>query len=249
MNSSNPSGFFTLGVRHQDYDLPHRKLGLPVILLIQRVLCRAFELLRDEVGSLAGITEDEVTAALRSVIENNLRQNGTIRGFSWRTYESVVRQGEVANFDGTKHTKSPDLCFKLRRDEGKQVRSISEFDALFVECKPVDRKHAAGSTYCDLGIIRFVEGDYAWAMQEGMMLAYVRSGRAITTHLIPAMQGSDRMESLSTTQLPAAYMAKAVHPKNAELIHVSKHRRNFEWPGSKGKATEITLYHLWHDCN
>lgn len=44
---SQPSGFFTLGVSSDRYQLPHRRLGLPVILLIRRVLCRAFEILRD----------------------------------------------------------------------------------------------------------------------------------------------------------------------------------------------------------
>ena len=40
--------------------------------------------------------------------------------------------------------------------------------------KPVDDDHATGTHYCDSGINRFVNGDYAWAMQEGMMVAYVR---------------------------------------------------------------------------
>ena len=34
----------------------------------------------------------------------------------------------------------------------------------------------------------------------------------------------------------------------SEPIHISKHRRAFFWPDKKGKATDITIYHLWHDC-
>ena len=41
------TGFFTLGVRPEQYDLPHPRLGLPVILLLRRVLLRAFEKLRE----------------------------------------------------------------------------------------------------------------------------------------------------------------------------------------------------------
>jgi hypothetical protein len=36
-----------------------------------------------------------------------------------------------------------------------------------------------------MGLIRFVRGDYAWAMQEVMMLAFARNGRMIAKHLIP----------------------------------------------------------------
>lgn len=170
MNEATPTGFFTLGVSPERYRLPHPRLGLPVILPIRRVLCRAFEILREEEFGLAEADEDEVTAALRAVIENNLRQTGTIPGFNRRFYEPVVRQGQVADFTLTKLTKSPDLCFKLRHDDYERRMVVSEFDALFVECKPVDATHPLGSKYCDDGLIRFVRGDYAWAMQEGVML-------------------------------------------------------------------------------
>jgi hypothetical protein len=62
MSSAVPSGFFTLGVR-PDWHLPHPRLGLPVILLIRRVLLRAFELLREQEYNLPAATEDQVTAA------------------------------------------------------------------------------------------------------------------------------------------------------------------------------------------
>ena len=248
MSAATPTGFFT-AVSPERYQLPHPRLGLPVILLIRRVLCRAFAIPREGELRLAKAHEDDVTAALRTVIENNLRQTGSIPGFNRRSYESVIRQGQVANFDGTKQSKSPDLCFKLRHDDYEPRMVLSEFDALFVECKPVDTTHAAGSRYCDRGLIRFVVGDYAWAMQEGMMLAYARGGRTIVDHLIPAMNEPKRMTSLATVELPQACRApNATGDAHAEPIHISKHRRGFSWPDKKGKATDITIYHLWHDC-
>ena len=119
MNEATPAGVFTLGVSPEAYELPHPRLGLAVVLLIRRVLCRAFEILREREGEfrLAEADEDHITAALRAVIENNLRQTGSVPGFNCRFYESVVRQGQVANFDGARLTKSPDLCFKLRFDD------------------------------------------------------------------------------------------------------------------------------------
>jgi hypothetical protein len=247
MSEAAPIGFFTLGVSPERYELPHPRLGLPVVLLIRRVLCRAFAILREGYFRLAEAHEDDVTAALLAVIENDLRQSRSIPGFNPQFYERVVRQGQVANFDGTLLAKSPDLCFKLRDDDCGPSMSLSEYNALFVECKPVDATHFAGHDYCDDGLIRFVRGDYAWAMQEGMMLAYARDGRTIAGHLIPAMNDRNRVASLAIVELPQACGIPG--DALAEPIHISKHRREFSWPDKKGKATDITIYHLWHDCN
>jgi len=249
MNRARTDGFFTLGLPSERYHLPHPRLGLPVILLIRRVLSRALELLREQNFNLADATEDEVTAALRSVIENDLRESGSVAGFNKRSYEPVVRQGQWSNYNGSILTKTPDLCFKLRHDEYEPRQVIPEFDALFVECKPVDAKHAAGSKYCDDGLICFVRGDYAWAMQEGMMLAFARNGRSITGHLIPSMQDSDRMASLNTIDLPAPPVNPfAAATASAEAVHISRHKRAFDWLHNKGPASEIIIYHLWHHC-
>lgn len=247
MSSAATSGFFTLGVRPDLYHLPHPRLGLPVILLIRRVLLRAFELLREQGFNLAVATQDEVTAALRSTIENRPRQTGEVSGFNKRYFDFVVRQGQWQNFNGTVLTKTPDLFFKLRDDENARDRVLSEFDGLFIEAKPMDSTHPAGSKYCDDGLIRFVRGDYAWAMPEAMMLAYTRDDRTILGHLIPAMGEADRMISLATIHLPQACRVTAASDcPEAEAVHISHHRRNFQWPHGKGSATDITVYHLWH---
>jgi hypothetical protein len=247
MSEARTAGFFTLGVPPERYHLPHPRLGLPVILLIRRVLIRALDLLREQQFQLADASEDEVTAALLSTIENNLRQSGEVAGFNRRSYEPIVRQSQCANFNGSVLTKTPDMCFKLRHDESEPRPVIPEFDALFVECKPVDATHPAGSKYCDDGLIRFVRGDYAWAMQEGMMLAFSRNGRTLSNHLIPTMSGSARMKSLHTLELPTAITC-SLPAACAEPIHVSRHKRTFSWLHGKGPATDITIYHLWHDC-
>ena len=249
MREGRTAGFFTLGVPPERFHLPHPRLGLPVILLIRRVLARALEQLREQGFNLAKASEDEVTAALRSVIENDLRESGRISGFNKRNYEPVIRQGQWANYNGSILTKTPDLCFKLRQDEGDPRPVIPEYAALFVECKPMDATHSAGGKYCDDGLIRFVRGDYAWAMQEGMMLAFARDGRTIAKHLIPAMRDSGRMTSLHTLDLPTeSTISAAAATGSAEAVHLSRHGRSFPWIHGKGPTTDITIYHLWHHC-
>jgi hypothetical protein len=249
MSRDSQAGFFTLGIPADRYRLPHPPLGLPVILLIRRVLLRAFELLRENSFNLSEATEDQITAAVRSTIENRLRQTGEVKGFHKRSYDTVIRQGQWANYDNSRLSKAPDLFFKLRDDECHRHSVLSEFDGLFVEAKPVDSNHAAGSKYCDDGLIRFVSGDYARAMHEGLMLADARHGRTISEHLAPAMEESNRMRTLGTSKLPQSFSHPAAKelPK-AEKIHVSTHRRAFSWPDGKGLACHITIYHFWHDC-
>lgn len=251
MSATQGTGFFTLGVPAGRYHLPFPQLGLPVILLIRRVLLRAFEILREQRFNLAAANEDQVTAALRSTIENNLRQSGEVRGFNRLMFDLVVRQGQWQNYNGTVLTKTPDLFFKLRDDEGHRKAVVSEFDGLFIEAKPVDSTHPAGSKYCDDGLIRFVRGDYAWAMPEAMMLAYARNGRTIESHLLPAMQEAARLSALNTEELPTQvkhHLPNASAISGVEPVHVSRHGRGFPWPDGKGIATSVKVYHLWFDC-
>jgi hypothetical protein len=250
MSMSETAGFFTRGVPPERYHLPHPRLNLPVLLLIRRVVLRAFELLREQQFNLVAAKEDQVTAALRSTIENNLRQSGEVPGFDKRKFETVIRQGNWDNYDGKSLTKAPDLFFKLRDDETEPRLVLSEHYGLFIEAKPVDATHAAGSRYCDDGLIRFVRGDYAWAMQEAMMLAYVRNARTIERSLLPAMSEAPRMSRLQTQQLPTRItMEAAGSTPAAEAVFMSRHERIFQWPDGKGQATPIDIFHVWCLCD
>ncbi len=249
MSQGQADGFFTHGVRPGAYRLPHPRLGLPVIFLVRRIISQALEILIERGFFLARQKEDRVTEELRKVVENDLRWQGRVPGFNRWTYETVVRQAQVENFDGSKPKKEPDLCFRLCNFEEEPRPVLSVHDALFVECKPVDAGHAAGSAYCDRGLCRFVDGDYAWAMEEGMMVGYARSGRTIAKHLVPAMQKPRRFEALKIAELPRPISsADETGGSGAEALHVSRHRREFPWPDGKGLATEIAIYHSWHRC-
>lgn len=249
MSDPGVNGLFTLGVPPGNYRLPHDEIELAVILLVRKVLLRAFELIAARGFSLTNKKEDEITAALRAIIENDLRQSGSVPGFNRRTFEAVIRQGQVVNYSLTKLGKTPDLCFKLRNDEEEPRLVLSEHEALFAECKPVDEDHPAGSKYCDDGLCRFVDGDYAWAMEQALMIGYVRHGRTIQKHLIPALQEKSRRANLKIVQLPKALELPAARATDVcETLHLSKHQRGFPWPDRKGAATDIQVYHSWHRC-
>jgi len=242
------SSFFTHGLDPHAYRLPHPPLGLPVIFVIRRAIIRALEILRKRSDCpIASASEDEITIALRAVLENDLRQTGEVDGFNREIFEKVERQHRVTNYDGVLISKEPDMKFTIRDDLRRSI--ISTEDGLFVECKPVDGKHAPGTHYCDRGIQRFVDGDYAWAMQEAMMLGYVQGGRTIARDLLPAMQKESRRQKLKTVDLPRPVSEQGGSEQTAgDSLHASRHRRGFSWRHGKGDASPITVYHSWHVC-
>src|ERR1035441_3170555 len=79
---------------------------------------------------------------------------------------------------------------------GLPPRAMNSQHGLFIECKPVDADHTVGAHYCDKGIIRFVRGDYAWAMQSAMMIGYARAGYTIIPKLSDALARPNKISTV-----------------------------------------------------
>jgi hypothetical protein len=245
------TGSFQKQGRYSSYapaaELPHPKLEPEVFLILHRVLARALEILAADAQPLSTMHEDPITAALARVIENQLMRTGEVSGFCSPFFERVTRQYECDSFDGGLQKERPDLFFGVHPDDSFRNRIQSDQWGVFAECKPVDATHFAGSDYCDEGLARFVRGDYAWAMQDALMVAYTRNGRAIASHLVPAMASRAH---LYTQKIVAPLPAVGCGPgKTSEYgLHYSEHARPFEWTNGRGQACPITIYHSWHDC-
>jgi hypothetical protein len=239
------AGFFSDGI---DFHLPHPSLDDSVLLIAHNAICCALALLRTSPPSgfaLATAHEDEITRQLGWVLENRLRHTGEVPGFDERVFRKVCRAPEVTNFDGKHPAKRPDLVFDLARDE---PLVLSGLDALFVECKPVGKSHPISTHYCNKGTSRFIVGDYGWAMQEGMMLAYVRHGQTLLAHLGPILGREPQNRHLGNPSPLVTVFGGQAHPF-AETLYVTTHQRNFQWPQGKGKASAIRIFHSWHDCS
>ena len=236
------SGFFTDGI---DYQLPHPPIDEAVLLIAHHAICRGLELLRGSGFAIGTAHEDDVTRGLQSILENRLRQKGEVPGFDERLFRKVWRAPEFTNVDGRHPAKKPDLVFELVRDE---MLVLSTHDALFVECKLVGNTHPVGTKYCNKGISRFIEGDYGWAMQEGMMLAYARHGYTLAGNLAKVLVSEPYHTGLGQPTSLELVPGCGVH-RLAERVRVTAHRRNFHWPDEKGKAVGIRIFHSWHDCS
>jgi hypothetical protein len=241
----NVPGFFTALPKHR---LPHPPVSVRVILTVHLALIRAFELLRanppaEFILSTAG--EDNITRQLHTILEDKLLVTGEVSGFDRRRIGRVVRAPELTNFDGKHPAKKPDLVLFLMQREHLPVQPSQ--DAIFAECKPVDKAHPVGEDYCDKGISRFVTGDYAWAVQEGVMVAYARAGYTIIKDLAPVLAGT-RHKALGSPTAPEVVSRSAVS-HTAEALHSTLHGRTFNWPGGRGKASQIRVFHSWHNCS
>jgi hypothetical protein len=239
-------GFFTAV---QDYRLPHPQVPLRLVLTTHLALVKAFELLRTKPPTgfqLSNAKEDEITRQLHWILENRILRSNEIPGFDTRRIKNVIRAPEVSNYNNRHPAKKPDLVLFLLQRESLPV--LHSQDGLFAECKPVDSRHPIGRHYCDGGIKRFVIGDYAWAMREGMLIAYVRGGNTITKDLVPELISQKRRISLGSSSAPTIVRGSTA-VKCAEPLHTTSHRRSFSWPAPCGKACPIQIFHSWHDCS
>jgi hypothetical protein len=234
------SGFFTQGVI---FTLPHPSVDERTILIVHTTIARALDLLSSEPPrgfEIATVKEDVLTFHLQWVIENRLRRTGEVPGFDQRSFGPLSREPKVCSYDGSHLDKMPDMIFHLNRDS---LAVLASEDGVFVECKPVDKTHPAGQDYCDAGLRRFVDGQYAWAMRDAMMVGYIRDARQISIHLAPALV--QRHRRLNVRQAPTPVTASSPTDRS-EMLHRSVHGRSFAWPGAWGRACSINIYHSWH---
>lgn len=225
-------GFFTHGI---DYSLPHPQIPQRTVLLLCMVIERAWGLLQEKPPSnflLHSADEDTITQVLVEIIENRLRKNGDVAGFNCALFGKVSREPKLTNVDKRHPDKMPDMFFDLKRD---QLPILSDQDGLFVECKPVDRGHPIFSCYCKKGLVRFVNGDYAWAMQDALMVGYVKDQYSFL-----------ELKSVLDNSKKNAFLKTIEHfTFENYAIYCSSHNREFEWTESRGHACPITVSHLW----
>jgi hypothetical protein len=227
-----PVGFFTKGI---NYSLPHPLIDDRVILLICAALARSWTLLIHDPPrgfDIDKADEDTITEQLVGIIESRLRKNGEVSGFDRALFGKVVREPKVTNYSKSRPDKMPDILFDLRRE---QLPVLSEQDGLFVECKPVDAKHPVYSCYCKKGLVRFVNGDYAWAMRQALMVGYA----ADTYDYL-------RLSSVLADRLKNAPFNVVAHGSCKESgLYRSTHKREFPWLEKHGTASPICVSHLW----
>ena len=201
-------------------------------ILVER-LQRAFNDVRVHApATVATGTEPEVTALMQARLNNLIHED-----LLWGQLVLYVGRGvESISFDGSHLEKRPDLSIVL---SGRERRF-----PLVAEAKIVDA--TASKTvelYCEKGIRRFVEGEYAWGNREAFMIGYVRDGSSIDTTLKDFL--SKAMELHLDHYLVEA-LPVPVESDSSDLAY-TRHGRHFVYgsqrsPNSPGP---ISVWHLW----
>ena len=222
--------------------LPHPPIPLPVFLVVEMAVCAGWQILKTQPRAgfdLLTANEDQVTHELHEAVFNQVFDKGIVDGFDSQIFTVIVREPKLRNYNYSVLDKMPDLFIGLvNRPSGL----MNTQDGLFIECKPVDLAHSAGKHYCDKGIIRFVRGDYAWAMTSALMIGYVRQSYTIVPKLSDALKV--RMSAIPTLQEPHP-CTESTSGLSHEVVHISQHRRTFIYVGTRDAVEAITIRHLW----
>jgi len=233
-----PQGFY----QQEELELPHPPISPSVFLVVEAALRATWELMRTKPSTklqLLRADEDPVTCELCERLCNEVFNRGVVEGFDRTLFAKPTRETKVSNYDGKNPDKMPDLLIDL---VDRPVVRIPAQDWLFIECKPVQSGRSAGAYYCDKGIIRFVHGDYAWAMGEALMVGYVTEECTISKKLIAALK--KRGSTIPTVMSPEP----CVHSPATtcgEPTHITVHGRRFRYVQNDQPAPPIRLRHLW----
>ena len=225
-------------------ELPHPPISIAVHLVIEQALRKAWELMLSkprENFDLAAAVEDDITFELHRRLKDEVLKYGLVPGFNRQVLGDVVREPKVDNYDQSSLDKMPDLLVLFASEYRPTVFRPSQ-DGVFIECKPVDSVHPAGKVYCDKGVIRFISGEYAWAMTSAMMVAYAHPGYAINLKLAEALAARAKSMPIKS---PPAPCARSTAYDIAEVVHVTQHERAFIYPANGMAAPPIALRHLW----
>jgi hypothetical protein len=228
---------------HEDeLPLPHPPIPLAVFLIVEAALRAAWELMQTKPNpnfQLQREDEDPVTCELCERLCNEVFNRGVVEGFDRHLFSKPTRESKVKNYNGENIDKMPDLLLDL---VDRPAVCIPAQDWLFIECKPVQTGRSVGVHYCGKGIIRFVRGDYAWAMREALMVAYVTGDYPLSSKLTAALDS--RSLTIQTLVKPAA-CKRSRDTKGSEATHITEHKRDFRYVQTGQAAPPIRLRHLW----
>ncbi len=219
----------TRGVR-----LPVAAVPVAHLEIVAERLRHAFQAIRAGwPTTVASGSEPEVTALLVARLNRLIGEDAL-----WGQLVLYVGRGvESVSFDGSHLEKRPDLSIIL---SGAEVRF-----PLVAEAKVLDvRTRKTVHRYCQDGLRRFVDGQYAWGNREAIMIGYVRDGSSIrqtlTEFLAKAMTSTP--DRYAVEALPEAVSSSA-----ADLAR-TKHARHFVYGGEievPRHPGSITVWHLW----
>ena len=218
----------TRGVR-----LPLAPIADEHLEVLAEGLRQAFDDIRvNAPATVATGEEPEVTSLMQARLIRLIHEDSL-----WQQLVLWVGRGtESISFDGSHLEKRPDLSIVL---SGADRRF-----PLVAEAKIIDASASkTAALYCENGIRRFVEGEYAWGNREAFMIGYVRDGSLIDTTLKAALSRAAALH-------PHRYLVEAppvpVGSGSSDLAY-TRHGREFAYASQRppNRPGPISVWHLW----
>jgi len=186
-------------------------------------------------GALIAEWEEVLTTRLEHCLLDIQTEPDHPSGFSASLFQHVVREAAVTSYDDRSLKKRPYLTFRLLSAQAGV--EPSPHNGLFVECKIVGPDRPV-TDYCGKGLLRFVSGEYAWAMPCGMMLGYAWEGFSIEAQLNPYLQ------SAKPPEMNVEFLPRPVPALSGSLpVFESGHGRT--WVRDGKSHGDIVILHLW----
>jgi hypothetical protein len=237
---------FSLGLQPR-IEPPYPQWPVETVAIIEeaiRVVARQVRRSKT-VRQLNTAKENHLTHWLQKALDC-LLDSGTLPGYSDDVFERPRRGEEMANYNGKAISKKPDLAFYRQGNPAAVVDRL--YDGWFCECKILDASHPLRDYLRD-GIMRFVKGDYAWAMPAAQMIGYVRlsfGNRRAEPRLLSYMSRKYGRGDKRTCAVVVQLRSDRVF---AELtgdppVFATRHGRRFKLPNGI-KPGDIELRHLW----
>ena len=186
--------------------------------------------------------EDKISYKLIEVL-NFLRaeESKPIHEFA-EYFESVNVCSGCRDYED-KQIKQPDFALKPRNNPTPGIDT--GYYAIFVEAKVIGHAGQQTSEYFIDGVERFLDGKYAWAMPQGLMLAYVRTEQVMFDVLNSYLDNERRKLKFNVKQLPVI----AKPPNRVPKVCVTVHTRKWSYVDRSGSPGDIELRHLWLPVN
>lgn len=179
--------------------------------------------------------ERDITIQLQKQLISLLNTK-EVRGFSAALFAPPIRGQEVENHSGSEKEKRPDLTFPRLA-----ARPVDTQNAQFYECKIIGRGRTLDN-YHNEGVMRFVDGRYAWGMPHAGMIAYVSPPHpAVADVALSGYWSQVHSGAFASGKLTGKLQ---VDRANGVAVAISVHQRTFPLHNQQ-RSGDIALRHLW----
>ena len=214
-----------------------RDAMLPRVPIEEEWIIEALNLIREAYDSLK-LNHSDQLKSFNEVKLNTLLQMQLLTDLKkdvnqHRRIDFVIKGNEFPNYDATKLEMRPDLTFFLR--------SPPNFVLIFCEVKILDKENKKTiARYCRDGLLRFIDGDYAWIDSDAIMIAYVFDWSTIDPDLISYLKLKSNPELFKMLSYPIPV------PNVNGDVSFTTHNRNFGHEvSSENISGPIKIWHNW----